>query len=144
MISNAEEFQKRWIKKLNQESLKNFPDDFIGSFECNLFPLPAKPLIKGSEIFGQIEIIDLSGTPIHSSNNHYKIKYILYSNRNMPSSIKIPIDESVIEQLVRIYEKHVDELLKEMERDYISIFSNSDRFDETANKIFQIINLQRY
>ena len=110
------------------------------------FLLGRKCFIKNQflKVVSSIEIIDLNGTPIHSSNNQYKIKYILYSNRNMPSSTKIPIDESVIEQLVRIYEKHIDELLKEMERDYISIFSTSDRFDETANKIFQIINLQRY
>ena len=137
-------FENKWFQKITDSLLKSFPDDFIGGQHFEILTLPRKPLIKGSELFGTYEITDTDGIPLLSTNNIDKLKYILYANRGKPSEIKIITDEKDLSNTVKSYEKHLDELLKSIVHDFKTEFPSSDKLSAVSNKIFQLLNLQRY
>jgi hypothetical protein len=143
-MSDFTEFENKWIQKINNELLKEFPDDFIEGMDYNILSLPGKPLVKGSELFGTYEIIDTDGESIHSSDNPNKVKYILYSNKNYPKEIKLVSSEEELNNVVNEYEIHIDGVIKQLKDDFKSQFPNSAKAELTTNKIFRILNLHRY
>lgn len=138
------EFENNWIKKIKEQLLKTFPGDFLESNNFEILNLPGKPLLKGSELFGNYEIIDFDGVPLVTTNCLDKVKYILYANINKPRSIKIPKLESEIKLMVKKYEKHLDELLRMIINDYKSQFPTSERHVSVSSKIFKLLNIHRY
>lgn len=137
------EFQNIWQRKIEDEILKSFPNDFMGEFDFELIDLPGKPLLKGSELFGNFEIIDTDGEVLLSTDNLYKIKYLLYANRNIPTETKL-VEESKLTSVVKEYEKHLDEIVKMITEDYKKKFPTSDEAASVTNKIFQLLNLHRH
>ena len=75
------EFQNNWRDKL-KENLKEFPNDFLSSESTEELVLPPKPLIIANELFGNYEISDLDDNVVCTTDDYYKVKYILYANRN--------------------------------------------------------------
>lgn len=140
---NTPEFQNTWQLKIESEILKSFPDDFIGEFDFELIDLPGKPLLKGSELFGNFEIIDTDGEVLLSTDNIYKIKYLLYANRNKPQKVKL-VAENNITSAVKDYEKHLDEIVRMINEDYKKQFPSSDEAVKVSSKIFQLLNLHRH
>ena len=138
------DFEEKWRNHVNQFLLKYFPNDFFDDETHELFDLPGKPLIKGPEIFGKYELLDIEGNSILTSDNLDLIKYILYANRNLPSQIVILSDTKEIAAAVEKYENHLDEIIKEIKDDFKSNFPNSTKLEVTINKIFQQLNLYRY
>jgi hypothetical protein len=138
------EFENKWVRKIKDELLKSFPNDFNESENCETLNLPGKPLLKGSELFGSYEIIDTEGNPFISVDNSNKMKYILYSNLSNPSSIRIPLEISEIKNVVKKYEKYLDEILKMIINDFKVEFPTSDKEVSVSTKIFKMLNLYRY
>lgn len=138
------EFENDWYKKIQNELLKSFPGHFIEGKEFEVFKLPGTPLLKGTELFGRYEIIDMEGKPILSTDNLNKLKYILYANLNHPKSIKIPLKDNEIKDAVKEYELHLDEIVKMIKSDFISHFPESDKHIASTNRIFKLLNLQRH
>lgn len=138
------DFENIWVSKVTEELLKSFPDEFIKSFKNQSLELPQKPLIKGSELFGFYEIIDNEGNSILSTDNIYKLKYVLYANRNLPGSIKIPINDDEIKICVKNYENHLDEIVQKISKDHKKYFKDSEDTRKVVNKIFKILNLYRH
>lgn len=138
------EFENTWVEKIKMELLKNFPSDFITDRNCKDIKLPGKSLVKGPELFGNFEIIDTDGNTFLQTDSLYKLKYILYSNRNTPEEIAIPIDEDELKVIVKQYEEHIDELIKKVEKNFKQTFQSLKEFNLTSNKIFSTLNLSRY
>jgi hypothetical protein len=138
------EFENKWFQKIKDGLLKSFPDDFIENQKFDFLTLPGKPLLKGSELFGTHEIIGTDGIPFLRTENLDKIKYVLYANRGNPSKIKILTNSEDLSSSVKKYEKHLDELLKQLGQDFNNNFPESDKFTSVSSKIFQLHNLQRH
>ncbi len=138
------EFVKYWIDKLKGKELKNFPDDFIDHNLMIEIDMPGKTLVLGPELFGTYELLDAVGESLIQTESLTKAKYILYANRTRPRKIKLPADEKQLESTVKSYERHLDSIVHEMEREYKSKFPNNKHFFEISNQVFNSLNLQRY
>jgi hypothetical protein len=138
------EFQNIWQSKIEDEVLKSFPEEFINGDDFEVIDLPGKPLLKGSELFGNFEIIDTDGDVLLSTDNIYKIKYILYANRSKPSQLKIPTNDNELVSAVKSYEKHLDEIVRMINLDFKKQFPTSDEAVKVSSKIFQLLNLHRH
>jgi hypothetical protein len=138
------DFIKSWIDILSSDKLKIFPDDFINKLNCNNIYLPETNLLLGSELFGKYEILDAAGNSILQTDSIYYAKYILYSNRFQISNLNIPQNDSDIINIVRTYEIHLDDIIKEIEKGFKKEFPKANNFIEISNKIFTALNLKRY
>lgn len=138
------EFEKKWIGLIENEFLKKFPDEFIGLSETETITLPNTGLIIGSEFFGNYEIVDAKGNVHFNVDNYYKAKYILYSNRLKPEKVLQPLDEERLMSSVKEYERLLDSILKQMERDFKQTFPESHHFTNVSNHVFNALNLKRY
>jgi len=138
------EFENKWVQKIKDGLLKTFPDDFINTENFELLNMPGKPLLKGSELFGNYEIIDTNGIPFLSTDSLSKMKYILYANRNGPVNLKVLTNEEDRLIIVKKYEKHLDEILKRIIQDFNNEFPTSNKFISVSSKIYQLLNLYRY
>lgn len=142
MIFN--DFVNNWQLKINNELLKSFPSDFFNSDVRKNIKLHGKPLIKGSELFGNYEIIDIDGNSVFSSENIDEIKYILYANRTNPASIEIVEDRVLLSKMIKNYEAHLDNIIKNISEDFKLKFPKSNQLVEVSNRIFNLLNLQRH
>ncbi|MBN1301619.1 MAG: hypothetical protein JW995_10430 [Melioribacteraceae bacterium] len=138
------EFEKKWMSLIENELIKKFPDEFIGLANTTEIIMPPVALVMGSEFFGSYEIVDSSGKLYFNTDSYYKAKYILYSTRGKPEKILQPNDENKIVSSVKEYERLLDSILKEIERDYKKVFPGEHNFVKVSNRIFSALNLHRY
>ena len=138
------EFEKKWFLKIENELLKDFPDDFIVKEDCEFFVMAGKTLIIGPELFWNYEILDVNGNKHYQTDSLSKAKYILYANRLKPDKILIPRNENQIINAVRSYEKHLDNILKDMQQDFYNTFNDPNKFLSTSKSIFNSLILRRY
>jgi hypothetical protein len=138
------EFIKYWIDCLTSGKLKIFPDDFNDNGECNTVQIPDTSLLLGNELFGHYELMDISGNSFLITDDLYYAKFILYSNRMKNSQLKIPLNKNNLISVVRSYESHLDEIIKEIEKDFKFKFPASNNSVELTNKIFTALNIKRY
>jgi len=138
------EFISGWIKKIEKEGIKKFPENFITNFDTEKIELPGMALVIGEEFFGSHEIFTVDGNSFLQLQSHIKAKYIVYSNRLKPKVIRIPASESDIKTAVSNYENYLDDILKEIKLDYEKIFPEGKNSILSANEIFKVLNLTRY
>jgi len=138
------DFIKIWTDKIKDGMLKDFPGEFIGSASAKEVELPGRMLILGPELFGTFEITDSRGNPYLQTVNFQKVKFYLYANRSLPLKIMVPDAENDIAQAVKDYEKFLDSLVTEIEKDFRKNFPESKSFNSVSNQIFSMLNLQRY
>ncbi|MBU0560390.1 MAG: hypothetical protein KJ799_18735 [Bacteroidetes bacterium] len=138
------EFEKKWIDQIKDGLLKFFPDDYLTDEETIEVKLPGKALTIGSEFFGSFEIVDTHGFPHFQADDYSKAKYILYANRAIPKSIKQPAQLEAIKRVVKEHEVLLDNLVKEIAKDFKQCFPDSPRIHNCTNNIFAALNLQRY
>lgn len=137
------EFASDWIKKLMSGMLKSFPENFMDSVEVKDFNLPGIDLILGEELFGNYDLLDTRRNSVLMVDDYYTAKYIIYSNRNKPSRISIPVNADEIPGIVKAYEAHLDSLLKTIEVDYSKVFPKAKNHHGTINEIFHHLNIKR-
>lgn len=137
------EFGISWVAQ-NRAIIKNFPEEFLEVKDVQEIKLPEDVLVMGPEMFGEFEILDSEGNPVLKAESFTKAKYILYSNRHKPKSIKIPINEEIVKETVKRYEKYLDELLTQIKEEFEDTFPNSKQLYEVTNYIFASLNLKRY
>ena len=138
------EFEKLWEDRILNDYLKNFPDDYINIEGCTELVMPGKTLTMGSELFGTHEVVDSEGTTHFAVENYLEAKYIIYSNRKLPSTILVPRNEEEINEAVKEYENFLDTVLKRIESDFKNEFPESKDSVAVTNRIFSNLNLQRY
>lgn len=137
------EFGANWVAQ-NKAIIRNFPEDFLEEKEVEEVKLPVDVLVLGSELFGQYEILDSEGNAVLKTNSLIRAKYILYSNRHKPKSIKIPKNDEAVKSTVKKYEKYLDELLEQIKTKFESYFPKSRQLYDVTNYIFASLNLKRY
>ncbi|MCU7494899.1 MAG: hypothetical protein HF314_14595 [Ignavibacteria bacterium] len=139
------EFTSEWVSRLQGGLLKNFPDDFLNNdLQFEERTLPSINLVMGEELFGRYEILDSRGNSILMAESLPEAKYILYSNRLKPQALKIPRDETQIRETVKSYEKHLDNIIRQMEAGFKKDVPQSKNFITVSNGIFNLLNLKRY
>ncbi|NLT50886.1 MAG: hypothetical protein GXX85_08230 [Ignavibacteria bacterium] len=138
------DFIHNWVFDLRNGNLKKFPEDFVNSDNCYEIDLPAKTLVLGSELFGSYELVDMKGEKVFQAEDIFQAKYILYSNRTMPSKLMIPVGKKDLERTVKQYEKYLDGLLGEIIKSFRNEFPEKKNFFEAANTIFNSLFLHRY
>lgn len=137
-------FIQNWTEKLENGELKKFPEMFINDAETKEVKLPEKTLVLGPELFGAYELMDTSNNTHYQAPDVTHAKYILYANRTKPETTVVPVDEKVIEDAVKAYEKHLDDTVRAIVDDYKNCFPMSKNQVEISNQIFVSLNLQRY
>lgn len=150
MAMTEKEFITKWINKIKSE-LKEFPNDFVNDFNQNTIDMPSRNLLIAPPLFDNYEIIDSDGNIYFRTDNYFKAKYIVYSNRNRPKKISIPSDLSDVESAVKKYETYLFNILKEIEVDFKKEVLQSDvkahqtksekNFEFVSNQIFSALNL---
>ncbi|MBI9071418.1 MAG: hypothetical protein JEY94_07450 [Melioribacteraceae bacterium] len=141
---DEKKFIKIWIEKLKNGMVKSFPNDFIGDAETELMALPGKALVLGPELFGTFEVLDSDKHLFYQAQDLMVAKYLLYANRNKPAEINFITDLVLREAAIKNYEKHLDEIVMEIVKDFRLQIPNSKKFFEASNQIFNMLNLQRY
>lgn len=141
---NEKKFVTKWINEINAGLARQFPEDYVSSFECDMLELPGKHLIPGSELFGKFEILDVNGSPVMQTDSYLKSKYIVYSSQFNPFFIPVPKDEANIKAVLKEYEKELDGLLHQIEKEYKSAFPEGKNFREISNQIFKNTRLKRF
>jgi hypothetical protein len=141
---NNQEFEKLWEDRILNDYMKNFPDDYINKEECIEIAMPGKALTMGSVLFGSYEVVDSEGTTQFTVKNYDGAKYIVYSNRTLPSAVQVPGNEEEVEEAVKEYENFLDTVLKRIESDFKNEFPESKDYAAVSNRIFSNLNLQRY
>jgi len=141
---SEKQFIEIWVKKVSDENIKIFPDDFLSTEKTYIYKLPNCSLILGEELFGKIELIDKDGNQLILCETMQIAKYILYANRSIPSEISIPELESEMQSLLKKYENYFDNLLREIKNDFSHKFPASKNFPQVSNQIFNQLNIKRF
>lgn len=136
-------FISSWIRALNSESIKIFPNDFIVVSECKSYSLPRKGLLIGKVFFGEFELIDAEGKEVFRVDSYEKAKFIIYANRNKPDFVAVPFNNSAIKEMNSEYDMYLDSIIKRIDQDYRRKFPSSKNFAELLNQIFKHLNLTR-
>jgi hypothetical protein len=137
------EFGSKWVAQ-NKAIIKNSPEDFLKSEKVEEIKLPDDVLVLGSELFGKYEIMNSEGKEVLKTDSLLRAKYILYSNRHKPKSIKIPKEDEEVRTTVKEYEKYLDELLEQIKSEFEKAYPKSKQLYEVTNYIFASLNLKRY
>lgn len=140
---SEKDFISKWTDKIKSE-LKNFPSDFADLSSSESIDLPAKFLILAPPLFGSYELTDSEGNAYYMTDDLLKAKYILYANRSKPAKLNIPADAGKISDAVKSYEKYLDSLLREVNKDFGKTFPESKNLLSVSNQIFNSLNLQRH
>lgn len=138
------DFISFWLQTLQKEGVKEFPDDFIFSEDFSEIAMPGKALILGKEFFGSYEILTVDSVPFYQVQNIHRAKYIIYSNRSFPKSIKIPLNEKEISSSVLAYENYIDSLIRLLGSDYKKKFPGEKNRQIVINNVLLSLNLVRY
>ena len=138
------EFISYWLQNLQQDGIKEFPQDFILGENLTEIILPGKTLILGKEFFGTYEILTVDGDLYLQVQSFYQAKYIIYANKNFPKEIKMPLNENDISTSVLAYENYIDSLIRLIGLDYKKKFTGEKNQQTVINNILRAINLIRY
>jgi len=137
------DFISNWVEKVGQE-IKTFPDQFVKTEDCEVIALPGKLLFLPPPLFGSYQITDDIGETIFSTDDHFKAKYVMYSNKYKPKELKIPRKDLHVYEAVRDYERHIDAFLKEMEKEFKEAFPKSRGIKHLSTQVFGSLNITRY
>jgi hypothetical protein len=138
------QFIEKWVNVINYELGKGFPNEFLHKVETEEIELPEVNLRLGSELFGTFELIDKDGNPVIQLDSYEKAKYLLYSNRLLPSKVKIPKENELISEAIKDYERTIDKIIIKIKNDFNRENFALEQFNEVTNKIFKKLNLARY
>lgn len=138
------EFIQKWTAALTAEGIKDFPSEFIQFDKFEEIPVPAKTLVIGEEFFGSFEVLTVDGAQVYQAASHPEAKFVIYSNRAKPGSVKLPKDKSEISRALAEYEKYIDGIIKRIDSDYKKNFPGEKENAAAVNDIFKLLNLTRY
>lgn len=141
---NKKSFIDDWIIKIESEGVKDFPIQFIDNNQLDIFLIPYKTLILGSEFFGNFEVLTTDGELIYQASSIDEAKFFIYSSRKRDGKAYLPKNKSLIKNLVNEYHQYLDDLLNKIQKNFKVIFLNDKDAHIIANQIFQKLNLIRY
>lgn len=136
-------FITEWVVDLSEKGLKEFPVDFLSIDDVKTISIPNKTLVIGQEFFGNFEILSVDGQQVYQASNIDEAKYIIYSNRSKPLTVKIPNNPAYIKQTLRLYNEYLDSIIKQIESQYKKNFREMNNSNYVINEIFRHLNLIR-
>lgn len=136
-------FITEWVVDLSEKGLKEFPTDFLSSDDVKTLSIPNKTLVIGQEFFGNYEILSVDGQQVYHASSIDEAKYIIYSNRTKPLTVKIPNNPENIKQTLRLYNEYLDSIIKQIESKYKKNFREMNNSNYVINEIFRHLNLIR-
>ena len=140
---SEKQFIEKWIEKIKDDLLTQFPDDYIKEIEAENFKLPGRTFSITSELFGQYELMDIDKNKVIQTEDYYSVKFLLYANRTKPNSVSMPIERDEVKATVKKYEKLLDSIIKDVMENIKVVLPNSDPL-KLSNQIFNLSNLKRY
>jgi hypothetical protein len=140
---SEKEFVSSSASKVASNGIKNFPHDFIQLKEQIELKLPGKTLLIGREFFGKYEIHTADGNSILHAESYLQAKYILYSNKETPHIMHLPINDTELKMGVQKYESYLDQIIKDIEADYKKSFPEQKNSKSVVNEVFKLLNLVR-
>lgn len=141
---SEKDFINKWIKFLNAEGIKTFPDDFSDTNEYIRIELPKQILILGKEFFGNYEVLTTSGESVYQAADLTEAKFIIYAGRNRAGVVHMPVSRDDISSSLKNYESYIDSILSRIEKEFRKEFPESKNFTVVSNEIFKVLNLIRY
>lgn len=141
---NDKLFVEYWINKIQSSGIKYFPFDFIDQTRLDIIPIPVKTLVIGQEFFGQYEIIATDGESVYHASNYDEAKFFVYSSKEREGKAYLPKDKIIIKSIVDDYNKYLDELINQINKDYKKNFQDVKNIYAVSNEIFKKLNLIRY
>ncbi len=139
----SKEFITKKIREISEEGIKKFPDDFLSACEITTVTLPSGSLFIGNEFFGSYEVLTGNGDSFCHTDTLFRAKYYVYAGRQKERNVVIPVEEKDIETVVKDYEKYLDKMLKQIEKDYKSLNPENKNVNSVVNEIFRLLNLIR-
>jgi hypothetical protein len=139
----SKEFISKKVRDFSSKGLKIFPDDFYMPGEATSVVLPSETLIIGNEFFGTYEVLTINGNSFCYADSLSRAKYLVYSARQKNRDIRIPLNEKDIDVSLKSYEKYLDSLIRQIEKEYKAEFSDGKEVHSVVNKIFRMLNLTR-
>jgi hypothetical protein len=130
-------------KELSLSGLKNFPIDFLQAKNLSEIEVPDKVLVLGKEFFGSFEVASATGDFVMTFTNESEAKYVVYASRERKNKIKIPRDPASIKKTVGDYESYLDQLLQDINKDYLKKINNGKNLSSVSIEIFKKLNLTR-
>lgn len=138
------EFTAGWIRKLSEGDLKSFPETFLSSpANTREMKMPGIELILGEELFGNYDLLDTKHNSVMMIDDYYTAKYIIYANRIKPAVIRIPEDNSETVKTVKAYETYLDDIIKQIRKEYSKSFPKASNNLAVINEIFNNLNIKR-
>lgn len=141
---NKKSFIDDWIIKTETEGVRDFPHHFLDDTQLDVFFIPKKTLIIGSEFFGSYEVLTTEGEQVYQASSLDEAKFFIYSSRKRDGKTYLPKDKSIIKNLVNKYNQYLDDLLNQIQKDFKKTFPTEKDAHIIANQIFQKLNLIRY
>ncbi|NWF51231.1 MAG: hypothetical protein HXY49_11900 [Ignavibacteriaceae bacterium] len=138
------EFISFWKNAIKQEGIKNFPDDFLIIEDFEILTLPGKTLVIGQSLFGAYEILTTENEPVLNAKSYDDAKFIIYSNRMNPKTIKIPAQQDEIKKANKLYENYVDSIIKRIEAGIKSDMPENKNQMNIIAEILRSLILVRY
>ncbi len=139
----SKEFITKTVKQISAGGVRIFPDDFPTAGKTVPVKLPPQTLILGSEFFGSREVLTTGGSLFCHAESLARAKYLVYAAARKNSEISIPVKDEDIESVVKKYEKYLDGILKETEKEYRSLFPEDRDVSPVVNEVFRLLNLKR-
>ncbi len=139
----SKEFITKTVKKIADEGISLFPDDFLPACEITTFKLPPQTLIMGNDFFGSREVLTTGGNLFCHADSLSRAKYLVYAAFKKDREISMPVQDTDIETAVKNYEKYLDSILKRTEKEYRSLFPESKDANKVVNEVFRLLNLKR-
>ncbi len=139
----VKEFISLTVKSFLKDGIKVFPDDFIRTSSVEKLEIPAKTLILGKELFGNVEVITTDGSQVLLTDDLMKGKFFVYASSSANGLIEIPLEKEMIKTAVEEYERYIDFILKKIQREYRIAFPGSEDNLNIVNEVFKKLNLIR-
>jgi len=143
MVSEKE-FISQTAESFKKKKIKSFPTQFISFTETKVLSVPPNVLVMGEEFFGMHEILTAERTVACQASTYTEAKYIVYAGREMNSEIAIPTDEKALQDAVTLYEKYLDDLMKEIVSLYKKQFPEGKNSLFVMNEVIMQLRLVRY
>ncbi len=137
------EFITKTVGKISDEGVRIFPDDFLPPCETVPIKLPPQTLITGNEFFGSREVLTTGGSLFCHTESLARAKYLVYAAVKPNRDIDVPVKDRDIDSAVKDYEKYLDTILRQTEKEYRSIFPEDKDVKAVINEVFRLLNLKR-
>lgn len=139
----SKEFITQQTKEISGKGILKFPEDFLFPCDTEDIILPRDTLVIGNEFFGSYEVLTVNGESFCHTDTLIKAKFLVYAGRQKGREISLPVNAGDIEKIVKNYERYLDTILRNIEREYRAAFTEDKDVNNIVSEVFRLLNLNR-